>query len=289
MMATVRPIHWFSGKKVFVTGGSSGIGKAAAEILAKSGAHVQIAARGEQRLAAALAEIQQHRVAPDQRIGAVACDVADSERMREVAREVTAAMGGIDVLVNNAGVAHPATIEDTSDETFERMMRINYFGTVYCTRAFLPYFKEQRGGHIANVSSLLGFMGIFGYTAYAASKHAVTGFSDCLRQEMLDYDVRVSVLFPGDTDTPQLAEENRIKPPETKAIAGKVKVMSAESVAAALLRGISRGRYHILVGFDSKLTYFVQRHFPSLLRWIIDQPLKKHRRERKNLATDEHR
>jgi 3-dehydrosphinganine reductase len=282
MSATMEPIRWYSGKRVFVTGGSSGIGKATAEILAKSGAHVWIAARGEQRLAEALAEIEKYRVSPDQRIGKIACDVADAARIREVAREVIAAMGGIDVLVNNAGVAHPATVEDTSDDTYERMMRINYFGTVYCTRAFLPYFKEQRSGHIANVSSLLGFMGIYGYTAYAASKHAVTGFSDCLRQEVLDCDVRVSVLFPGDTDTPQLAEENRIKPAQTKAIAGKVKVMSAETVAAALLKGISRGQYSILVGFDSKLTYFVRRHFPALLRWIIDRPLKKHRREKKS-------
>lgn len=274
---TVKSIPWYSGKRVFVTGGSSGIGKATAIILAKSGAHLLIAARGKDRLDEAVVEIKMHRVAPDQMIGAIACDVSDPERMREVAEEATAALGGVDVLINNAGVAHPATVTDTTDEIYERMMRINYFGMVYCTRAFLPHFVEQRSGHIANVSSLLGVMGIYGYTAYAASKHAMTGFSDCLRQEMLEYDVNVSVVFPGDTDTPQLAAENEIKPAQTKAIAGKVKVMSPEVVAAALLKGISRNKYHILVGFDSQLTYFMYRHFPGVVRWVIDWPLRKSR------------
>jgi len=279
MTTPVEPIPWYSGKKVFVTGGSSGIGKATAIILAKSGAHLRIAARGKDRLDEAVAEIGMHRLSSDQMIGGITCDVSDPQRMREVAEEVTAALGGIDVLINNAGVAHPATEADTADEIYERMMRINYFGMVYCTRAFLPHFRKQRGGHIANVSSLLGFMGIYGYTAYAASKYAMTGFSDCLRQEMLEYDVNVSVLFPGDTDTPQLAEENRIKPEETKAIAGKVKVMSAEAVAAALLKGISRNKYHILVGADAKVTYFMYRHFPGVVRWVIDRPLKKKSRK----------
>jgi len=277
MIMTVESIPWYSGKRVFVTGGSSGIGKATAIILAKSGAHLLIAARGKDLLDEAVVEIKMHRVAPDQMIGAIACDVSDPERMREVAEEATAALGGVDVLINNAGVAHPATVTDTTDEIYERMMRINYFGMVYCTRAFLPHFVEQRSGHIANVSSLLGVMGIYGYTAYAASKHAMTGFSDCLRQEMLEYDVNVSVVFPGDTDTPQLAAENEIKPAQTKAIAGKVKVMSPEVVAAALLKGISRNKYHILVGFDSQLTYFMYRHFPGVVRWVIDWPLRKSR------------
>lgn len=276
---SISPIHWYAGKRVFLTGGSSGIGKAAAEILAKSGAHVHIAARGMERLDETLAGMEALRIDPGQVLGRVSCDVSDAERMAAVAKEAHEAMGGIDILINNAGVAHPATVADSSDDIYERMMRINYFGMVHSTRAFLPFFKAQRHGHIANVSSLLGFMGIYGYTAYAASKYAMTGFSDCLRQEMLDYGVNVSVLFPGDTDTPQLAEENKIKPPETKAIAGKVKVMSPEAVATALLKGIERNKYHILAGFDSKFTYFMYRHFPGVVRWVIDRPLKKYRKE----------
>ena len=279
MAASVEPIHWFAGKKVFVTGGSSGIGKAAAKILVKSGAHVQIAARGLERLDETLAELEALKIDPGQVVGRISCDVSDAERMAAVAKEVTDALGGIDILINNAGVAHPATVEDTSDDVYERMMRINYFGTVHTTRAFLPFFKAQRRGQIASVSSLLGFMGIYGYTAYAASKYAMTGFVDCLRQEMLDYNVDVSIMFPGDTDTPQFHAENKIKPPETKAIAGKVKVMSPEAVATSLLRGIQKKKYQILPGFDSKLTYFMYRHFPGVVRWVIDRPLKKYRKD----------
>ena len=112
--------------------------------------------------------------------------------------------------------------------------------------------------------SVLGFMGIYGYTAYAASKFAITGFVDCLRQEMLPHNVTVSVLFPPDTDTPQFHEENRIKPPETKAIAGNIKVMSPDAVAGALLEGIEKQQYHIVPGISSKFTYFMYRHFPSV-------------------------
>ncbi len=271
------PFPWYAGKKVFVTGGSSGIGKAAAGLLAQSGAQVAIAARGVDRLQAASDEIH---AGTGRSVFAIGCDVSDPDRMRSVAKEAVETLGGIDVLINNAGVAHPATVAETSDEVYERMMEINYFGTVHCTRAFLPYFVEQGSGHIANVSSLLGFMGIYGYTAYAASKHAVTGFSECLRQEMLAHGVVVSVMFPGDTDTPQLAQENEIKPAETKAIAGKVKVMSAEAVAATLLDGIRREKFHILAGFDSRLTYTMYRHFPRLVRWLIDRPLEQFQRDR---------
>ena len=160
------------------------------------------------------------------------------------------------------------------------MIRVNYLGAVHVTRAFVPHFVEQRAGHVCNVSSVVGFMGIFGYTAYAASKFAVTGFSDCLRQELLPYNVSVSVAFPPDTDTPQLAEENRIKPPETKVIAGNVKVEQPERVARTLLEGIAARRYHIMTGFDTKFTHFMYRHFPGIVRWKIDGDLRKYQRDR---------
>jgi 3-dehydrosphinganine reductase len=272
-------MDFYRGRKVFITGGSSGIGLAAAERLARFGAHVVIAARGQQRLDEALEQLRASAVSPDQVLGALPLDVADKAAVAATAPQVLERLGGLDLLVNNAGIAHPSTVLETPDAVFESMMAVNYFGTVHVTRAFLPALFAQRHGHICNVTSILGFMGIYGYTAYAASKHAIVGFSDCLRQELLDYGIGLSILFPPDTDTPQLHEENKIKPPETKAIAGEVKTMSAEDVALAMLRGVARGKYHIVPGGMGRLTHFMYRHAPGVIRWVIDGELKKFRRK----------
>jgi 3-dehydrosphinganine reductase len=272
-------MDFYNNKKVFITGGSSGIGKATAVMLAQWGADVFIAARGEERLDAALTEIKAAAARPEQRFGRVVLDVSDKADAERAAKEVLAGLGGLDILINNAGIAHPATALKTPDAVYESMMDVNYFGVVHVTRAFLPNFHSQKSGSICNVASMLGFMGIYGYTAYAASKYAVTGFSDSLRQELLDYNIGISVLFPPDTDTPQLHEENKIKPPETKAIAGEVKMMSAEAVALIMLKGIARGKYHIVPGAMGRFTYFMQRHAPWVVRWIIDGALKKYRKQ----------
>jgi 3-dehydrosphinganine reductase len=110
-------------------------------------------------------------------------------------------------------------------------------------------------GHILNISSMAGILPIFGYSAYGASKFAIRGLSDTLRWELKPRGIRVSIAFPPDTDTPQLTFESKIKPFETKAIAGNAAVVSAERVARDLLGGIERNRYIILTGFDSRLYY----------------------------------
>jgi 3-dehydrosphinganine reductase len=277
-------MDYFRGKRVFITGGSSGIGEATAIRLASFGAHVYIGARGEGRLDATVAALAAQAQNDQQRFGRVVVDVSDKASVSAAAQEVLDGLGGLDILINNAGIAHPATCLETPDEIFDSMMKVNYFGTVYVTRAFLPHFYAQNSGHIANVASMLGFMGIYGYTAYAASKYAITGFSDSLRQELLDYGVKITVCFPPDTDTPQLHAENEIKPPETKAIAGEVKMMSADAVAMSLLKGIVKGTYHVVPGAMGQFTYFMVRHAPSVVRWVIDGALKKYRRQHPKAA-----
>lgn len=272
-------MDYFRGKAVFITGGSSGIGLAAARQLASAGASVAIAARGQQRLDAALAELKRAACEPRQRLVAVACDVSSAQDCARAAAETLEALGGCDVVIANAGVAHPARVLDTPDEVYERMMRINYFGTVHTVRAFLPHLAERRRGHVGIVSSMLGFMGIYGYSAYAASKFAQVGFAECLRQEGLDYGLSVTLLYPPDTDTPQLAEENRIKPPETKAISGEVKTMSADDVAREFLMGMAAGKLNVVPGGMGKATYLAKRMSPGLVNWVTDGALKRFRRE----------
>lgn len=272
-------MEFYRGKRVYITGGSSGIGLTAAKLLASWGAHVALSARGRERLEEALTEVQAAALGPDQRFVIAPHDVSDPVACEAAAKDVIAALGGVDVVIANAGVVHPARILETPVDVYDKMMRINYFGTVHTVRTYLPHLIAAKGGNIGIVSSMLGFMGIYGYTAYAASKFAQVGFADCLRQELIDLDVKLTILYPPDTDTPQLAEENKIKPPETKAIAGEVKTMSAEAVATALLKGIAKGRLHVVPGAMGRFTHWMSRHAPWAVRWVTDGVLKKYRKQ----------
>jgi len=273
-----KDMDFYRGKSVYITGGSSGIGLAAAKLAAAAGANVAISARGQERLDAALAEMKAQPGATGKHL-AFSADVSDPAECRRIAGEVIQAFGGCDVVVANAGVACCMRITDTDDAAFERMIRINYLGTVHTVRAFLPHLFERRAGGIGIVSSMLGFMGTYGYAAYAPSKFAQVGFAECLRQECLDYGVSVTLLYPPDTDTPQLVEENKTKPPETKAITGQVKTIPPEVVAEALLVGIRKKKREILPSGMGKVAHFVKRHAPGMMNMIIDGPLKKYRKQ----------
>jgi 3-dehydrosphinganine reductase len=276
-------MHWFQGKRVLVTGGSSGIGRAAARILVESGAHVVIAARERERLASTVAELRENNRRGT--IHAIALDISDAPAVARAAPSVLEMLGGLDVLINNAGIAHTGRFEETPPARFEELLRVNLLGTVHVTRAFLPHFVAQRSGHVCNVSSMLGFMGVFGYSAYAASKFAVTGFTECLRQELLPHGVGVSLVFPPNTDTPQLTEELANQPAESRAITRRAGVLPARQVANRLLRGIARRKWNILPGVGSRITWSMHRHAPSVLRRLMDFEMRRAaRRQRAPLA-----
>ncbi|PRP90692.1 Fatty acyl-CoA reductase [Enhygromyxa salina] len=274
----------FANKRVFITGGSSGIGRALAWQLAAEGAHVCIAARGQAGIDETIAELEARAASPTQILFGVAVDIGDREAVGAAVGRVLERLGGLDLLINNAGIAHPAAFLDTPDEVFDAMMRVNYFGTVHVTRALVPAMIEGGGGQVAIVSSLAGVVGIYGYTAYAASKYAVRGFAECLRQELMQHGIGVSVVFPPDTDTPQLERESRTKPPETAALAGTVKPLSAEFVAKTILAGLSRRRFHVIPGLASKLIYFAAGRFPVITRLVLDRDLRRFQRRARALA-----
>lgn len=260
----------FDGQLAAITGGSSGIGLALGRQLAERGASVWLLARDENNLQRALQLLEEHRVNPGQQFGIEPLDVADNNAVLRAAEIIQVEVGVPDLVVNNAGVAHPGYVEELDLEIFRWMMEVNYFGTVQVTKAFLPAMLERGSGHILNVSSIAGFVGVFGHTAYGASKFAVRGFSDALRAELKPKGVGVSILYPPDTDTPQLEYENQFKPPETAALAGGTAVMDPESVARTALRGIERGRYVIIPGWEGKLMYWLAGAAGTLTYPIID-------------------
>jgi 3-dehydrosphinganine reductase len=240
------------GRHVLITGGSSGIGLATAEAFAGRGADVTIVARSVDRLEAACEAVRLSRANSAQRVRWVSADVATPDGA--AAAVVKATDGGsrpVDVLVNCAGVIIPGYFESMPPETFEECMD-SWRGCVHTSRAVVPSMIERRGGHIVNVSSVAGFMGIFGYTAYSSAKYAVMGFSEALRSEMRPYGVRVSVVCPPDTDTPGLEFEKGLRPLETDKVAGNIAPVAPSLVAEAIARGVERGRYLIVPGALSK-------------------------------------
>lgn len=268
----------FSNKRVLITGGSSGIGLALARALVQEGAHVCIVARGQARIDEAVAELRKVARPSEQVVFGLALDVGEPAQIDAAVAPVLERLGGIDVLINNAGITHPAAFVDTPREVVDNIMRINVSGTFDMTRAFLPAMIAGGGGQIAIVSSLAGMLGVYGFTAYAASKFALRGFAESLRQELLVHRISLTLVFPPDTDTPMLHEENKIKPAETKALSGTVKPISAEFVAAATLTGLRRRRFHVIPGLNSKFVAFMARRLPALTRWIIDLQVRSFQR-----------
>jgi 3-dehydrosphinganine reductase len=261
------------GKVAIVTGGSSGIGKAIACQLAERGMHVWLLAQRKELLETARAEVITYRKNPEQKIATISLDVSQLNEVHSAVQQIQAVTGPVDLLINSAGVTHPGYVEKLDINIFTWMMEVNYFGTVYVTKEVLPAMIKRKSGFILNISSGSGIVASFGYTAYAPSKFAVYGFSEALRQEMKVRGIGVSVLFPNDTDTPQLAYENQYKPPETFALNGAVGKNTAEEVARSAIRGIARGQYLIFSNLEGKLTFLLKRYAPGLLDLIMDQIL----------------
>ena len=269
----------FNDKIVYITGGSAGIGLAAAKEFAARGAHVQLFARREGPLKEAQRALQACARRPEQRFGYAQADVSDPVVLGEAMDRSLREFGTPYVLLSNAGRALPGHFEDIGYEQFDETLKINLYGCWNAAKALVPARKKE-GGYIVNVSSIAGIVGVFGFTDYSASKFAVVGFSEALRSELKPHGIGVSVLCPPDTDTPGFAKEKESKPAETKAISAKASVMTAEAVASALIAGMAKGRFLIVPGLDGKLTVLAKRFFPGLVDRLMDREIAKVSRRR---------
>jgi 3-dehydrosphinganine reductase len=265
------PHAYFENKLALVTGGSEGIGRAVALDLAGAGAHVIIAARNPEKLDRTLKELQARKRNAQQILAAVAMDVTDYSSTQKKIDQIVKSHGVPDFLINCAGAAHPGYISDLEVGIYREMMDLNYFGIVHTAKAMIPHFLAAKKGHIVNTSSMAGFLGLFGYTGYCASKYAVVGFSQALRHELKPFGIKVSVLCPPNTKTPGLERENQWKPAEVLKIEEKAKVVTAEEVSMALLKSLPKGKFMIIPTFDGNLAYVLSRFFP----WLIDQFIKR--------------
>ncbi len=264
-------MEYFRQKRVVLTGGSSGIGLAAAKLLRESGAHLFLVARNAERLSAAVSELR--RIPGEAELESMALDVGDAEAVAGMCESLGSRP--VHVLINNAGVVMPGHFLDLPQSQFDEMMRINFMGAVHMTRALLPGMIREGSGHLAFVSSLAGIMGIFGYTAYSASKFAMRGFAEALRCEVTPKNIKVSVCYPPDTDTPQHTFELQYQPAEAKAIAGNAKAMTADEVAKRLVAGMAAGKFHIVPSGSARFAELAYRLFPGMVRSMFDGDVRK--------------
>lgn len=260
----------FHNQLALITGGSSGIGLALAVELTRLGASVWILARRPELLRQAQEKLEQARIHPGQSCGALSADVSDPESVAGALRQLEQAAGIPDLLINSAGVAHPGVSESLPLEIFRWNMEVNYFGSVHVTQALLPAMIRRGSGHIVNVSSLAGVLGLYGYSAYGPSKYAIRGYSDVLRAELKPLGIRVSIVFPADVQTPQLEYENRFKPAVTKELGGGGGPMTPETVAKHIVKGIRRNRYIITPGVQSTLFYYLVHFTGNLIYPVMD-------------------
>ena len=260
-MTTKR--EW-QGKTALVTGASSGIGAALARRLAAAGAHVVLAGRDLPRLDGVAAECR----AWGGTMATVAGDITD-ETLRARAVAAAAELGGIDLLVHNAGVTMNARFEELEPAVVRRILEVDFFAPVELTRLALPSLRERRGA-ILVISSLTGIVAPPTRSAYAAAKHALHGFFGSLRVELRKAHVGVTIACPGYVDTPMRIHALLGDGSEQghDQAAGK-RMVSADEVAGAALRGVEKRKRLVLIGRDTRLARRLSIFAPALLDRVL--------------------
>ncbi len=252
----------FTGKLVLVTGGSSGIGLAVSKILVKLGANVWILARREPQLKSALEELQKTAVEPTQTFGYLVADISSWDQVQKVVGEFITTVGTPDLLINNAGISRPGLFVELDQEIFHQLMDVNFMGPVHVLKCVVPGMVNRKSGYIVNISSLAGLGGVYGYSAYGATKFAVHGMTDVMMYELKPYNIKFSIIFPPDTRTPGLEGDEPYLPAVTRQMnADFGTVMDADEVAREIVNGIKNENYFIIPGFSNKVLNVINNLF----------------------------
>ncbi len=265
-------------KVVVVTGASSGIGEAMAREYAKMGAKVVMAARREDELKRIASEIE----AQGGRVAYAACDVVNEEECKHLIEVAVERFGGVDIMICNAGLSMRALFDDCDLKVLHRLMDVNFWGTVNCTKYALPWLQRSKGS-LVGISSVAGIHGLPGRTGYSASKYAMTGFLDTIRIENLKKGLHVMTACPGFTasnvrfsaltaDGSQQGETPR----------NESKMMTPEQVAHIVARDIRRRKRLCLMEWEGRATHFLKKFCPGFVDKLFykvmaqepDSPLK---------------
>ena len=270
----------FSGKVAAITGTGSGIGRALAVELAAKGCHVALSDVDDAGLAETVALVEQAApVAGSVKVSAAHVDVADRDAVEAWATDVVAEHGRVNLIFNNAGVALSANVNAMTYDSFRWLMDINFWGVVHGTLAFLPHLKASRDGHIVNISSVFGLLGIPSQSAYNAAKFAVRGFTDALRTE-LDIEqcgVSATTIHPGGIRTNiarnarfEFADHEEAIDAELAAVDFERLTRTTPEKAAELIIGaVVKNKRRALIGPDAHLFDAAARLSPRGSQWAL--------------------
>jgi short-subunit dehydrogenase len=256
----------FKDKVVVITGASSGIGKACAEEFAKRGANLVLAARQYVTLCETTAALEkQYGI----KALAIQADVSKQEDCEALIKQAVATFGGIDVLVNNAGLSMRALFQDVDLAVLKNLMDVNFWGTVYCSKYALSEILKTKGS-IIGVSSIAGYRGLPGRTGYSASKFAMNGFMESLRTELLNTGVHIMVACPGfTTSNIRVAALSEDGTSHGESSMEEGKMMTAEEVAVIIADGIQHRKRTLIIGGQGKLTVWLNKLLPALADKLV--------------------
>jgi short-subunit dehydrogenase len=255
--------QYFKNKTVAVTGGTDGIGKALVEKLLLLGANVATCSRNYDRLY----DLQSKH--PSLPLHTLVADVSNEQDCKKFIESTVQVFGGIDILINNAGISMRGLFKNLDTDVIKKVMDINFYGAVYCTKFALPHII-QRKGSVVGISSVGGYRGLPGRTGYSASKFAMQGFLECLRVEMIDEKVHVMWVAPGFTSSGiRNRALNDKGATQEKNPMDESKMMSPNEVAEKILRALKNKKRTLPITFLTKETIFMNKFFPALADKLI--------------------
>lgn len=253
----------FKDRVVIITGASSGIGRATALEFAKEGAKTVLVSRSVDKLNSVAYEVREF----NQNVLVVQADVSSAEQVGEMVQKVLAEYGRIDILFNNAGSSYVGRIDDEDFvENARKMINVDYFGTVYAAKEVLPVMKEQGSGHIMNMSSVVGRKAFPHFGGYSSAMHAISAFTDSLRQELSGTGINVSIIHPALTQTPLL---DHVKPEDMPPPFRSMTPITVESVAMAVINGVYYNQARIIVPFQPRLLILADAISPRIGDLIV--------------------
>ena len=253
----------FTGQVIAITGGSEGIGKALTEEFLRRGAKVATCGRNN----AKLESLVNH--CGNTSLFTVVADVSKQDDCKKFIELTIQKFGGIDILINNAGISMRALFKDTDLTTLKNVMDINFWGSVYCTKYAVDSIMERKGS-IVSVSSVAGFRGMPGRSGYSASKFALNGWMEALRTELLESGVNVLWVCPGfTTSNIRNVALNQSAQPQGESPMDESKLMSAEECATHIIKAIEKRKRTLVLTFKGKQAVFMNKFFPSLADKLV--------------------
>lgn len=266
----MRTKRLFRDKMVVITGAAGGLGRAFSRRFGRAGARLGLLDLESDSIASAVRELKADGID----CHGLTCDVTQESDCKEAIATLIERFGGVDVLINNAGITQRSAFAKTSTEVFRRVMNINLFGALHCTQAVLPSLVNRHGLVIV-ISSIAGFAPLYGRTGYAASKHALHGLFDSLRTELRNEGVGVMIVCPGFVDTnfafTALDGDGQLTNHPRSTLG---RLSSPESVAEAVFRAAEREKRLLVLSGFGRLTRLVTRMSPALYEWIMVRSLR---------------